>query len=74
MSQGAMDGGVTIPWKGGMSQGAMDGGATIPWKGGMSQGARGGGVTIPWKGGQIFAPVISAFPPSMVVICHKVPG
>jgi hypothetical protein len=61
-----------------------------PWKGGMSQGARDGGVTIPWKGGQIFAPrqlllrcstmlhpsndAISAFPPSMVVICHKEPG
>jgi hypothetical protein len=90
MSQGARDGGVTIPWKGGMSQGARDGGVTIPWKGGMSQGARDGGVTIPWKGGQIFAPrqlllrcstmlhpgnnAISAFPPSMVVIFHKEPG
>ena len=50
MSQGAMDGGVTIPWKGGMSQGAMDGGVTIPWKGGMSQGARGGRCDDPMEG------------------------
>ncbi len=78
------------PWMGGMSQGARDGGVTIPWMGGMSQGARDGGVTIPWKGGQIFAPrqqllrcstklrpcsdAISAFPPSMAVICHKEEG
>ncbi len=44
MSQGATDGGATMPWMDGMSQGATDGGATMPWMDGMSQGATDGGA------------------------------
>jgi len=40
---------------------------------GMSQGAMEGGVTMYRMYGQIFAPAISALPPSMVVVCHKEP-
>jgi hypothetical protein len=41
---------------------------------GMSQRARDGGVAMYRMYGQIFAPAISALPPSMVVVCHKEPG
>jgi hypothetical protein len=41
---------------------------------GMSQGARDGGATMSWMNGQIFAPAISAFPPSVVVVCRKEQG
>ncbi len=42
---------------------------------GMPQGAMDGGVACVYRMyGQIFAPAISALPPSMVVVCHKEPG
>jgi len=41
---------------------------------GMSQRARDGGATMSWMNGQIFAPAISALPPSVVVVCRKEQG
>jgi hypothetical protein len=53
----------------GIPQRAMDGGAVMYRKYGIPQGARDGGAAMYRKYGQIFAPAISALPPSMAVVC-----
>ena len=41
---------------------------------GIAQGARTAVRLLPWMSGQIFAPAISALPPSVVVVCRKEPA
>jgi len=51
----------------GMTQGAMEGGAVMCRMYGMTQGAMEGGAVMYRMCGQIFAPAISAYPPSLAV-------